>query len=654
MAIIITGDAGNNVLTAGSDADHEIYGLGGADTLTGKGGDDLLDGGTGADKMSGGLGNDTFIVDNIGDTVSEGLFGGIDHVKSSISFTLPTYVENLSLTGALAINGTGNSLNNILLGNNANNVLNGGSGADKMSGGLGSDTYYVDDVDDEALEIVAGGTDLVYSSVNYTLGAHVENLDLIGITAVQATGNDLNNNLKGNSANNVMDGKAGSDTMAGNSGNDIYYVDVPTDVVSELAGEGTDLVRSRASDFTLGANVENLDLLSTSIVVLPGGGIGVLPGGVNGTGNSGANTISGNSGANVLKGMGGNDALFGEGGNDTLDGGTGADDMTGGTGNDEYVVDNALDDVIELAGEGTDHVRASVTHTLDANVENLTLTGAAAINGTGNALANTLVGNGAANVLDGGAGADAMSGGAGNDIYIVDNAGDSVSENAAQGTDWVYASISETLSDVDVENLVLTGAAATNGTGNAANNAMYGNGAANTLMGLGGNDTVFGNGGNDLIEGGAGADELHGGTGNDTLRAVDNVAANDGATDRFHFDTALNAFTNVDLIDRASFTAAGGEATDDQIVLENSIFTALLSTVGTNTGTLGAAYYFEGGSNGSGQFDPVGIYNNTATGQLFYNPTFGTAGDSIVFAVVNLAGVPGGSAILSAEEFTLG
>lgn len=654
MAIIITGDAGNNTLTAGSNADHEIYGLGGADTLTGLGGNDLLDGGTGGDKMNGGTGNDTYVVDNGLDVVTEGLFGGTDLVQSSISYSLPAYVENLSLTGLLAINGTGNSLNNKLTGNGANNILNGGTGADMMSGGLGNDTYYVDNVGDDTVEFLFGGVDLVYSTIDHVLANNVENLDLIGITAVHATGNDLNNNLKGNSANNVMDGKAGSDTMAGNSGNDIYYVDVSTDLVTELAGEGTDQVRSRAADFTLGANVENLDLLSTSIIVQPGGGFLVLPGGVNGTGNSGANTISGNSGANILKGMGGNDALFGEGGADTLDGGTGADDMTGGTGDDEYVVDNVGDDVIELAGEGTDHVRASVTHTLDANVENLTLTGAAAINGTGNALANTIVGNAAANTIDGGAGADAMSGGAGNDIYIVDNAGDTVSENAAQGTDWVYASISETLTDVDVENLVLTGAAAINGTGNAANNTMYGNGAANTLMGLGGNDTVFGNAGNDLIEGGAGADHLHGGVGNDTLRANDNVTPNDGATDRFFFDTALNAFTNVDLIDRASFTAAGGEATDDQIVLENSIFTALLSTLGTNAGTLGAAYYFEGGSNGSGQFDPVGIYNNTATGQLFYNPTFGAAGDSMLFAVVNLAGVPGGSAILSAEEFTLG
>jgi Ca2+-binding RTX toxin-like protein len=174
------------------------------------------------------------------------------------------------------------------------------------------------------------------------------------------------------------------------------------------------------------------------------------------------------------------------------------------------------------------------------------------------------------------------------------------------------------------------------------------------LLGLGGDDTIIASGGNDTIQGGSGSDTIHGGVGNDTLRAVDNVFfVDDFAEDRFVFDAPLNAFTNVDLIDKANFTAAGGEGVDDQIQLENGIFTSLLSAGGTALGTLGAGYYFEGASSGGGAFDPIGIYNNTATGQLFYNPTFGVAGDSTVFAVVNVAGVAGGSAVLSAEEFTL-
>ena len=88
-------------------------------------------------------------------------------------------------------------------------------------------------------------------------------------------------------------------------------------------------------------------------------------------------------------------------------------------------------------------------------------------------------------------------------------------------------------------------------------------------------------------------------------------------------------------------------------MLDNGIFANLLSAGGTHAGTLGAGFYFEGAGGGNGAFDPIGIYNNTATGQLFYNPTFGQAGDSVLFAVVNQAGIAGGSAVLSAEEFTL-
>ncbi len=136
----------------------------------------------------------------------------------------------------------------------------------------------------------------------------------------------------------------------------------------------------------------------------------------NAIGGDGDDHLIGNSAANVLQGSGGGDTLEGAGGGDTLDGGAGNDDMIGGGGNDIYIVGEGGDTITEAAGGGTDLIRSVISQTLGAEVENLTLKGAAAINGVGNALANTLTGNGAGNTLNGGGGADVLRGGGGNDL----------------------------------------------------------------------------------------------------------------------------------------------------------------------------------------------------------------------------------------------
>jgi Ca2+-binding RTX toxin-like protein len=190
--------------------------------------------------------------------------------------------------------------------------------------------------------------------------------------------------------------------------------------------------------------------------------------------------------------------------------------------------------VIEAVAAGHDEVRASVTHTLAANVENLLLTGTLALNGTGNALGNRLQGNDAANVLrgldgndvlDGRGGADILDGGLGNDIYVIAAPGDTVVEGAGAGIDEVHSSVSVTLA-ANVEVLVLTGALACDGTGNAMGNRLVGNSAVNVLRGLDGADrlegregadSLEGGGGDDTLRGGAGADRLSGGLGNDSF-----------------------------------------------------------------------------------------------------------------------------------------
>ena len=357
-------------------------------------GADSLIGTTGAEQLTGLAGNDTYTVNNVGDIVVEALNAGTDLVSASVSYTLSANVENITLTGTAALNATGNTLNNTLTGNAGNNILDGGAGADTMVGGAGNDTYIVDNAADITTEAASAGTDLVQSSITWTLATNLENLTLTGTAVINGTGNTVANVLTGNAADNVLNGGAGNDTMVGGAGNDTYVVDVATDVVTELANEGTDTVQSGVA-VTLGANVENLTLTGTTAI--------------NGTGNILDNILTGNSA---------NNTLTGGAGNDTLNGGTGNDTMVGGTGNDIYVVNVSTDVVTELANEGTDTVQSGVTLTLGANVENLTLTGTTAINGTGNTLDNVITGNSGINTLTGGAGNDTLNGGAGADALV--------------------------------------------------------------------------------------------------------------------------------------------------------------------------------------------------------------------------------------------
>ena len=522
-----------NLVLTGSD---NIDGTGNdlANTLTGNGGDNTLDGGLGADTLIGGSGDDVYVVDNVGDVVTELSSEGTDEVRSSVTHTLSANVENLVLTGSDNIDGTGNDLANTLTGNGGGNTLDGGLDADTLIGGSGDDVYVVDNVGDVVTELSSEGTDQVRSSVTQTLSANVENLVLTGSDNIDGTGNDLANTLTGNGGDNTLDGGLGADTLIGGSGNDVYVVDNVGDVVTELSSEGTDEVRSSIS-YVLGSHLEDLTLTGSD--------------NIDGTGNDLANTLTGN---------GGNNTLTGGAGNDTLDGGLDADTLIGGSGNDVYVVDNVGDVVTELSSEGTDQVRSSVTHTLSANVENLVLTGSDNIDGTGNDLANTLTGNGGGNTLDGGLGADTLIGGSGNDVYVVDNVGDVVTELSSEGTDQVRSSVTHTLS-ANVENLVLTGSDNIDGTGNDLANTLTGNGGNNTLTGGAGNDTLDGGLGNDTLLGGLGADALDGGVGADTLvggsgddvYVVDNVVdvvteLSSEGTDEVHSSVTRTLSANVE------------------------------------------------------------------------------------------------------------
>jgi Ca2+-binding RTX toxin-like protein len=606
-----TGNALHNVIRA-NDLGNILSGQAGNDSLIGGTGNDVLDGGAGVDAMSGGFGNDEYYVDNAGDTVTEAAGEGVDKVVSLVTFTLSDNVEELRLDGVDAINGTGNGQDNQIFGNGNGNVLDGRGGDDTMTGGSGNDTYVVDSTGDKVIEAAGDGDDTVLSTVSFMLGANVENLTLTGTASIAATGNAGDNRLTGNVGNNLLDGGAGRDSMAGGSGNDVYVIDSAGDTVIEYAGEGDDLVQSAIS-ITLGAHLERLTLTGA--------------GAINGTGNALDNVIIGNASANILDGGLGADIMQGGSGNDeyvvdsiqdqvienagegidlvtsnvsftlgnhvekltlagtsaidatgnaldnqlvgnsannVLDGGAGADIMTGGAGNDVYLVDHSGDQVVEKIGEGIDLVRSSLSYVLGDQVENLTLSGVAAINGTGNALSNILIGNAADNRLDGGAGNDTLDGGAGNDLLFGGTGNDVYLFGYGYGADRITES-DATLGNADViqmaagirasdvilyrdaSNLylhlnqlsdVLTvsnwfsssanrvekvkfadGTVWSESTLSSAKTALFAPVAGGSVQGSSYNDVIVGQGGNDTIAGRSGNDVLLGGAGNDTLDA---------------------------------------------------------------------------------------------------------------------------------------
>jgi Ca2+-binding RTX toxin-like protein len=564
----------------GNSLHNRLVGNSGANVLSGEGGNDTLDGGFGADQMTGGSGNDSYYVDDLQDTVAEQAGGGQDTVFAFVSWQLGNELEALVLSGANAINGTGNALDNTISGNDADNLLDGGTGADTLVGNGGNDTFIVDNAGDVLQD--SAGTDTVRSSLaTTTLASGFEHLELQG-GAVSGTGNTGANRITGNSGNNTLtgaggddtlDGGVGNDVLTGGTGNDSYYIDTLQDSISDSGG--VDRVYSAASGYVLGSGLEHLTLTGTALSgtgntlanqitgnssnnLLDGaagddtldGGAGddtyvaddagdvlldtsgndtvrtsrsgfMLAGGFENlelTGSAVAGT--GNSAANRLTGNSANNTLTGAGGNDTLDGGAGIDTLVGGSGYDTYVVD-ALQDVVQDSG-GYDVLISHVDDYLFAShFDELRLAGGALL-ATGNSADNLITGTAAGNRLDGGAGADTLVGGQGDDIYIVDQAGDLPQEQASEGSDEVRASLSWVLAE-PIEHLTLTGTDGIHGTGNSAANRITGNSGGNILDGGLGADTLEGLGGNDIYwvdNAGDVVIEVAGGGSNDTVRSV--------------------------------------------------------------------------------------------------------------------------------------
>ncbi|WP_292931183.1 LamG-like jellyroll fold domain-containing protein [Novosphingobium sp. PASSN1] len=389
--------AGSAVNGAGNDSDNTLTGNnqsnmleGGAgnDTLYGGSGGDVLIGGAGTDTLFGGSGDDSYWIDSVKDVIKEeaGPAGGVDTVfimsQATGSYTLAAELENaeyrgaspMRLTGNLQANaitgGAGSDLieglaggdtlsgmdgndtinggdgidtihggggNDLLTGGNGNDTIFGGGGSNKMVGGSGDDTYFMDLATNTIIENANEGRDRVYSAVNTTLGANLEELFLTE-GAKNATGNALANRIEGNAEANYINGGLGADIMAGGRADDTYVIDNAGDRVIENADEGIDRVVSSVN-FTLAANVETLILTGTATLA--------------GVGNSLANALVGNDGSNVLRGLSGNDWVSGGAGNDKLYGGQGADGLKGGAGADQFVFESLTDSTAAVAGRDT-------------------------------------------------------------------------------------------------------------------------------------------------------------------------------------------------------------------------------------------------------------------------------------------------------------
>ncbi|MBK8117269.1 MAG: hypothetical protein IPK44_23555 [Candidatus Accumulibacter sp.] len=663
---------------------ENLIGGSAADYLNGDSLANILNGGSGNDILVGGLGNDTYLINTLSDVVTEKSGEGTDLIQSAISYSLIDTdgaganggnVENLQLTGAASINGTGNILNNVIYANSGINSIDGGVGSDAISYFYASTTgstgvtlnLSVINASGQATASGISGADLV---------KNVENI----------TGSNYKDTLTGNAGANVLDGGAGVDTMIGGDGSDIYYVRDVGDLVSETNATastgGTDLVYSYLSSHTLGANVENGRILTTGVANLTGNTLNnVLYAGAgnNGlNGGSGIDTVSyayglaGTSGVTVslavstaqatvgsgsdtltsienLFGSAYADRLTGNTGANSLDGGTGSDTLAGGDGSDGYFVRDGGDVVSEtnavLASGGTDTVYSYLSaYTLTANVENGRILATLAANLTGNTLNNVLYAGAGNNVLNGGTGSDSVS-------YAYGLAGTtgvtvSLAVSTAQATS---GSGSDTLTSI--ENLF----------GSAYADKLTGNSGANSLGGGAGNDTLDGGAGSDTLAGGDGSDGYFVRDAGDVVSETNAVLAT-GGTDTVY--STLAAYTLTANVENGRILATVAANLTGN-TLNNVLYAGAGNNVldgGTGTDTVSYAYGLAGttgvtvslavgtATGGSGSDTLTNIenligsgLNDNLTGNAGNNTLDGAAGNDLLTGGVGRDVLTGGA-----------
>ncbi|MBW6396324.1 hypothetical protein KPL78_00625 [Roseomonas sp. HJA6] len=612
------GDAGNDTLNGGLGGDYAEYssattgatvdlttgiaqdGLGGTDRLISI---ENAIGGNYADRLTG--------VAQLGRTTSLLRGGGGNDTLVGINgeYVLADYSDQTAgllvrlATGKVADSrgGTDTLINirgvslfgdfaDTIVGTAANEWIAPSEGADSINAGGGFDIIAYGGLDSGGVSV-----NLVTSRARDT-GGDVDTI--IGFEGVSTSfGADT---IVGTALANLIAPGAGADSVNGGAGQDTISYS------HGFAPNGVQFTANEAGDraAVLGVTINLGTLRATDY----GGAIDTIIGFEHAIGSTVADKVTGNGVANYLGGAEGNDTLTGLAGNDTLDGGDGNDRMIGGLHDDTYIVNAALDVVVEAANQGTDTVRTTLaTYTLAANIENLIATNTVAHKFTGNGLnnaitggagADTISGLAGADTLDGGAGIDRLLGGLGDDFYVL-TPGDVVVEVVNQGSDTVQTSSGAYTLVAHIETLLLTGSA-TNGTGNGLANTLIGNAGANILNGGAGNDTITGGDGADTLVGSTGQDVLTGGVGNDRFRfaaTTDSAVANpDVITDFTPAGSQLDRI-ELNLID-ANTTLAGNQA----FVYRGAAFTGAAGDLRVQPAG-GGLYTAAGDVNGDGTAD---------------------------------------------------
>ncbi len=624
----------------GNELDNRIVGNAAANTLRGLKGNDYLDGGLGADRLIGGSGNDTYVVDNTDDQVIEQRRGGIDTVLSTVDRTLSRQVENLTLQGSFTefgyaenLNGTGNSLDNVILGNDGNNLLQGLRGDDEIDGHAGDDAIDGGRGDDQ----LYGGNDAIYrQSCRFGPPEEPFRIGPQGALFSDGFGGGYTETLARNT--DVIHGNEGEDIIDGGSGDDLLYGDEGDDVI--YGGDDGLVARSSCGPiiqevlgvqpFGFGA----VRFLSNDDQLFGGEGEDQLDGG------SGDDRLFGGEGQDIL--VGGADGALNHSNNDYLDGGSGIDTLIGGTGNDVYIVDGYYvhaasgDDERDHDDDQKQDASRYAASDEDAHhdhAQEACVTGGKGNEGLGNGQDAPPPGheynwNDGVGTSPGTPGRKGQTGGAHSDHSVDthqsddrygadrmsensncatddddhghhdgdDESGargysnahvrrdrhdvlmtDRVIERQGEGYDVVYSSVDYTLTE-HVEALhLLDGAYA--GAGNALDNVVVGNAARNRLGGGAGNDALEGGDGNDVLDGGTGNDALIGGLGDDRFLqhrggGADTITAYDptaGKTDTLQF---------------------GADVTNDQLWFQRIGDDLSISVIGTDDRSTISGWYF--------------------------------------------------------------